>query len=135
MICGQAPASLWGAGRLLTPSTRNSLSAIPAHRLGALAPLRAAVRMFTPSTRISLPDIRAQRLGVPMPSGTLDEPLLTASQVSELLGGIPTKTILQYARDGRLPCLRIGKHVRFIRSEIGHVLDAQRDPRRRASRR
>lgn len=50
--------------------------------------------------------------------GTLDEPLLTARQVSELLGDIPPKTILQYARDGRLPCLRIGKHVRFIRSEI-----------------
>jgi excisionase family DNA binding protein len=70
-----------------------------------------------------------------MSSGTLDEPLLTASQVSELLGGIPTKTILQYARDGRLPCLRIGKHVRFIRSDIDRTLEAQRDPRRRASHR
>ena len=61
---------------------------------------------------------------------TLEEPLLTAAQVSELLGGIPAKTILQYARDGRLPCLRIGKHVRFIRSEIDRTLDAQRHPRR-----
>jgi excisionase family DNA binding protein len=66
-------------------------------------------------------------------TGTLDEPLLTAAQVSELLGGIPPKTILQYARDGRLPCLRIGKHVRFIRSEIDRTLDAQRNPRRRPS--
>jgi excisionase family DNA binding protein len=62
--------------------------------------------------------------------GTLDEPLLTAAQVSKLLGDIPPKTILQYARDGRLPCLRIGKHVRFIRSEIDRALDAQRQPRR-----
>ena len=69
-----------------------------------------------------------------MATGTLDEPLLTASQVSELLGGIPPKTILQYARDGRLPCLRIGKHVRFIRSEIDRELAAQRDPRRRVPR-
>ena len=69
-----------------------------------------------------------------MATGTLDEPLLTASQVSELLGGIPPKTILQYARDGRLPCLRIGKHVRFIRSEIDRALAAQRDPLRRVRR-
>jgi excisionase family DNA binding protein len=66
-------------------------------------------------------------------AGTLDEPLLTAREVSELLGGIPPKTILQYAREGRLPCLRIGKHVRFIRSEIDEALAAQR-PRRSALR-
>jgi excisionase family DNA binding protein len=48
----------------------------------------------------------------------LDEPLLTAGQIGSLLGGIPSKTVLQYARDGRLPCLRIGKHVRFVRSDI-----------------
>src|SRR3954452_2770752 len=73
-------------------------------------------------------------LRVAMSSGTLDEPLLTASQVSELLGGIPTKTILQYARDGRLPCLRIGKHVRFIRSEIDRTLAVQRSARRSSTR-
>ena len=50
-------------------------------------------------------------------SGVLDEPLLTASQLSALLGGIPPKTLLQYARDGRLPCLRIGRHVRFIKCD------------------
>ncbi len=50
-------------------------------------------------------------------SPPLREPLLTASEVSALLGGIPPKTVLQYARDGRLPCLRIGKHVRFLRSD------------------
>jgi hypothetical protein len=37
----------------------------------------------------------------------LEEPLLTAAQVSELLGGIPSKTVLQYARDGRLRCVCI----------------------------
>src|SRR3954467_10877163 len=65
---------------------------------------------------------------------TLDELLLTAEEVSELFGGIPKKTILQYARDGRLPCLRIGKHVRFVRSELDRVLDAQRQPRPSAGR-
>ena len=59
-------------------------------------------------------------------SGPLDEPLLTASQLSVLLGGIPPKTVLQYARDGRLPCLRIGRHVRFVKSDIDLVLESQR---------
>jgi hypothetical protein len=40
---------------------------------------------------------------------------LTADQIGALLGGIPPKTVLQYARGGRLPCVRIGKHVRFVR--------------------
>jgi excisionase family DNA binding protein len=59
-------------------------------------------------------------------SPPLREPLLTASEVSALLGGIPPKTILQYARDGRLPCMRIGKHVRFLRSDVGEAIDALR---------
>jgi excisionase family DNA binding protein len=65
----------------------------------------------------------------------LDEPLLTAHEVSALLGGIPPKTVLPYAREGRLPCLRIGRDVRFIRSEIDRALTAQREPRRRFTRR
>jgi excisionase family DNA binding protein len=64
----------------------------------------------------------------------LDEPLLTAAQVSKLLGDIPPKTILQYAREGRLPCLRIGRHVRFMRSELDRTLNAQRDRRRTVTR-
>ena len=67
-------------------------------------------------------------------SGPLDEPLLTARQVSVLLGDIPPKTILQYAREGRLPCLRIGRHVRFIRSDIDRTLMAQRAGRRAGAR-
>ena len=57
-------------------------------------------------------------------SPPLREPLLTASEVSALLGGIPPKTVLQYARDGRLPCMRIGKHIRFLRSDVGEAIDA-----------
>jgi excisionase family DNA binding protein len=67
-------------------------------------------------------------------SAPLNEPLLTARQVSALLGDIPPKTILQYAREGRLPCLRIGRHVRFMRSEIDRTLMAQRVDRRSARR-
>ena len=58
----------------------------------------------------------------------IEEPLLTASQIGELLGGIPPKTVLQYARDGRLPCVRIGKHVRFVRSDVDQALAGLRGP-------
>ena len=47
------------------------------------------------------------------PSVPLDRPLLNVDQAGRLLGGIPRYTVLQMARDGRLPCLRVGKHVRF----------------------
>jgi excisionase family DNA binding protein len=67
-------------------------------------------------------------------STPLEEPLLTARQVSVLLGGIPPKTVLQYAREGRLPCLRIGRHVRFVRSEIDRTLMTQRADRRSGRR-
>ena len=65
----------------------------------------------------------------------LDEPLLTASELSVLLGGIPPKTVLQYARDGRLPCLRIGRHVRFIKSDVDLALESQRRSESRLARR
>ena len=59
----------------------------------------------------------------------LDEPLLTAKELSVLLGDIPSKTILQYAREGRLPCVRVGRHVRFVKSDVERALDAQRESR------
>jgi excisionase family DNA binding protein len=60
---------------------------------------------------------------------TLDEPLLTAKELSVLLGDIPAKTILQYARQGRLPCVRVGRHVRFVKSDVELALDTQRESR------
>jgi excisionase family DNA binding protein len=62
-------------------------------------------------------------------SSSLQAPLLTAGQVGALLGGIPTNTVLLYARDGRLPCMRIGKHVRFVRSDVDEALVAMRQGR------
>jgi len=58
---------------------------------------------------------------------SLCEPLLTAEQAGALLGGIPAKTMRTYAKDGRLPCRRIGKHLRFVRAELEEVLTAQRE--------
>ena len=58
---------------------------------------------------------------------TLGEPLLTAAQVGELLGGVPAKSVLAYAASGRLPSRRIGRHVRFLRAEIANALAVKRE--------
>jgi excisionase family DNA binding protein len=57
---------------------------------------------------------------------SLAQPLLTADQAGHLLGGIPAKTVLAYAREGRLPCRKIGKHVRFVRTELEDILSRSR---------
>jgi excisionase family DNA binding protein len=57
----------------------------------------------------------------------LAEPLLTAQRISELLG-IPRSSVYDYARrkDNPLPCLEIGRHRRFFRSDVERWLGAQR---------
>ena len=46
-------------------------------------------------------------------------PIMTAEEVGrEILGGVPAKTINQYAREGRLPSLWIVKHRRFNRPSV-----------------
>ncbi len=46
-------------------------------------------------------------------------PLLTAEEVGrELFGGIHAKTVNQYAREGHVPSLWIGKHRRFNRPAV-----------------
>ncbi len=49
------------------------------------------------------------------------EPLLTAAEIAPLFRvGLPT--IYRWADDGTLPCVKIGKTVRFRRSEIEALL-------------
>ena len=52
-------------------------------------------------------------------------PLRDAGYVAGLLG-IPRKSVLQYAREGKLPCVRIGRHVRFVIADVQAAIDAQR---------
>jgi excisionase family DNA binding protein len=47
----------------------------------------------------------------------LDRQLLTAVEVAELLR-LPVSTIYDLARTGRLPHLRIGRALRFSRSDL-----------------
>ncbi|MCW3007392.1 MAG: helix-turn-helix protein [Solirubrobacterales bacterium] len=57
----------------------------------------------------------------------LTEPLLTAEDVGQMLGGIPAKTVRNYAREGRLPSVKIGRHVRFVRWRVEEAITAAAD--------
>lgn len=47
----------------------------------------------------------------------LDEALLDASDVAGLLG-IPVSTVYEYTRRGLIPAVRIGKRLKYVRTEI-----------------
>lgn len=59
------------------------------------------------------------------PLGGLSEPLLSAAEVAELLGVRPS-SVYEYARTRQLPHVRIGRHVRFVRSDLESWLTTRR---------
>lgn len=61
---------------------------------------------------------------------SLSEPLLRADGAAQLLS-VRTSWIYEAVRDGRLPCVRVGRHVRFLRSDLERWVSEQRDPGRR----
>jgi excisionase family DNA binding protein len=56
---------------------------------------------------------------------SLDRRLLTARDVSTLLR-VPVSTVYELTRGGRLPCLRIGRAVRFSREDLEAHLASHR---------
>jgi excisionase family DNA binding protein len=52
--------------------------------------------------------------------------LLTASEVAELVG-VPRSTIHQWAREGSLPTIRLGRHLRWTRPMVEAWLNANYD--------
>jgi excisionase family DNA binding protein len=59
----------------------------------------------------------------------LSEPLLRPEDAAELLS-VKVSWIYEACRTGRLPFLRVGKHLRFTRSELERWLAEQRCPGR-----
>lgn len=55
------------------------------------------------------------------------EPLLDSAGLARYLG-VPASWLSQAARDGRVPCVRVGRRVRFRRSEIEAALEKVRSP-------
>lgn len=49
-------------------------------------------------------------------------PLLDATEAGRMLGGIPRRTVMDYARDNRLPSIKIGDKRFFCRGQLAqHV--------------
>ncbi|MFL5846264.1 MAG: helix-turn-helix domain-containing protein [Solirubrobacteraceae bacterium] len=65
------------------------------------------------------------RFNVDRPAVNLSEPLLTASQAAAMLS-VRTSWVYDAARSGVLPCVHIGKHIRFLRAEIERFVAEQR---------
>jgi excisionase family DNA binding protein len=59
----------------------------------------------------------------------LSEPLLRPEDAAELLS-VRVSWIYEACRTGRLPFLRVGKHLRFTRSDLERWLGEQRRPSR-----
>ena len=51
------------------------------------------------------------------PPRLLDDPLLCPEQVAELLAVKPS-WVYEAVRTGRLPCVRVGRHIRFTRKML-----------------
>jgi excisionase family DNA binding protein len=54
----------------------------------------------------------------------LDEPLLNVAQAASLLN-VRESWVRAAARAGRLPCVRVGRHLRFSREQLQHWLGEQ----------
>jgi excisionase family DNA binding protein len=54
--------------------------------------------------------------------------LMTAEQLAALLL-VRKSTVEDYARRGLLPSLKLGRHRRFVRSDVIHAIEELRDQR------
>ncbi|WCB93800.1 hypothetical protein DSM104299_02516 [Baekduia alba] len=57
----------------------------------------------------------------------LSEPLLRPEDAAELLS-VKVSWIYEACRNGRLPFLRVGKHIRFTRADLERWVSSQRSP-------
>lgn len=63
--------------------------------------------------------------------GILSEPLLRPDDAAKLLSVKPS-WIYEATRTGRLPHLKIGRHLRYLRTDLEDWVKDQREPRRNA---
>jgi len=58
------------------------------------------------------------------PLRPLDGPLLRPDQAAELLA-VKTSWVYEAVRTGKLPCLRVGRHIRFTRVMLEEWLESR----------
>lgn len=71
-----------------------------------------------------------EMLGVATPAqahAANDEGLLDAAGLSECLN-VPATWVEQAARDGRIPCVKVGRRVRFRRADVEAAISTARSP-------
>jgi excisionase family DNA binding protein len=73
--------------------------------------------------QLSLDDLNA-------PRGLTRAELMTSREVAELLD-VPISTVLEWGRNGTLPRVKLGRHVRFIRAHVEAAILELEQPRRR----
>jgi excisionase family DNA binding protein len=54
--------------------------------------------------------------------------LMTAADVAELVR-VPVSTVREWGRNGTLPRVKLGRHVRFVRAQVEAAILASRDAR------
>ena len=64
------------------------------------------------------------------PRGLTRAELMTSREVAELLD-VPISTVLEWGRNGTLPRVKLGRHVRFIRAHVEAAILELEQPRRR----
>jgi excisionase family DNA binding protein len=68
--------------------------------------------------------------GLGAPRGLTRAELMTATEVADLLD-VPVSTVREWGRNGTLPRVKLGRHVRFIRSHVeAAILGAAQSPGR-----
>jgi excisionase family DNA binding protein len=81
-------------------------------------------RPLSPAAQLTLDAVDATR-----PVGnaeiSLADPLLRPEEVARLLSVKPS-WVYEKVRAGELPCLRVGRHLRFTRTMVEHWLAGQR---------
>ncbi len=55
---------------------------------------------------------------------SLDEPLLRPQEAADLLS-VRLSWVYEAVRDGRLPCIHVGRHIRFLRTDLARWVDDQ----------
>ncbi len=101
-----------------------------------LTPGRVAPGVDAPPGRLSYMSPRQSKptraeqlvLDLATPAVARNEPLLGAAEAAGLLS-VRVSWIYDAARCGRVPCVRIGRHVRFLRSDLERWVADQRGQR------
>ena len=61
--------------------------------------------------------VQLSREDLNIPRGLTRAELMTSQEVAELVG-VPVSTVREWGRKGTLPRVKLGRHVRYIRSHV-----------------